>query len=81
MQQPPDPAPPPPSDGPDEGLGIRDLVGLGGLLVGAVVFGTLLGWLADQALGTDPALTLTGVAVGIVGGVAGCWVQVRRFLA
>jgi F0F1-type ATP synthase assembly protein I len=76
MQQPPDPPP----DGPDAGLDILGLFGLGGLLVGAVVFGTLLGWLGDQALGTDPALTLTGVAVGIVGGVAGCWVQVRRFL-
>jgi hypothetical protein len=45
------------------------------------VFGSLLGWLADQALGSDPALTLTGLALGIAGGLAGCWVQVRRFLA
>ena len=74
------PAEPPPV-GSDEGLGIRDLIGLGGVLVGAVVFGTLLGWLGDQALGSDPALTLTGLALGIVGGLAGCWVQVRRFLA
>jgi len=71
----------PPSGDSDEGLGIRELVGLGGVLVGAVVIGTLLGWLADQALGSDPALTLTGLALGVLGGVAGCWVQVRRFLA
>jgi hypothetical protein len=77
MQQPPQPPP----DGSDDGLGIRELVGLGGLLVGAVVFGTLIGWGLDQALGTDPALTLTGLAVGIAVGVAGCWAQVRRFLA
>jgi hypothetical protein len=69
------------SGGSNEGLGLRGLLGLGGILVGAVVFATLLGWLADQALGTDPALTLTGIAVGIAGGIGGCWVQVRRFLA
>jgi len=77
MQHPPDP----PSGGPDEGLGIREIVGLGSILVGAVVIGTLLGWLADEALGSDPALTLTGLTLGIVGGIAGCWMQVRRFLA
>ena len=82
MEHPPaDPAPQRPSDDPNDGLGLRDVFGLGGLLVGAVVFGTLLGWLADLALGTDPALTLTGLAVGIVGGVAGCWVRIRQFLA
>jgi F0F1-type ATP synthase assembly protein I len=77
MQHPPDR----PSGDPDEGLGIRELVGLGSILVGAVVIGTLLGWLADEALGSDPALTLTGLAIGTVGGIAGCWMQVRRFLA
>jgi F0F1-type ATP synthase assembly protein I len=76
MPQPADPHP----DGPNEGLGVLDLLGLGGLLVGAVVIGTLLGWLADQALATDPALTLTGIAVGVAGGIGGCWVRVRRFL-
>ena len=80
MPQPPDPTPDPHHVGPDEGLGLIGLLGLGGLLVGAVVLGTLLGWLADRALGTDPALTLTGIAVGIAGGIAGCWVRVRRFL-
>jgi F0F1-type ATP synthase assembly protein I len=77
MQQSPDQPP----NGSDEGLGIREVVGLGGLLVATVVFGTFLGWLADQALSTDPALTLTGLALGIAGGIAGCWVRVRRFLA
>jgi F0F1-type ATP synthase assembly protein I len=77
MQQPSEPAPP----GPDDGLGIGDLIGLGAVLVGSVVLGTLIGWLVDQALGSDPALTLAGLALGIAVGVVGCWVQVRRFLA
>jgi F0F1-type ATP synthase assembly protein I len=87
MQLPPtDPGPPQPrpsdrsSAGPDNGLGLRDVIGLGGLLVGAVVLSTLLGWVADHAFGTDPALTLAGLAIGIVGGIAGCWARVRRFL-
>jgi hypothetical protein len=68
-------------ESPDPGLGLREVVGLGGLLVGAVVLLTVLGWLGDQVLGTDPVLTLTGVAAGIVVGVVGCWVRIRRFLA
>jgi F0F1-type ATP synthase assembly protein I len=70
-----------PPAGPDSGLGLREIIGLGGLLVGAVVFGTLIGWLADAALDTSPALTLAGIAVGIATGIAGCWLQIRRFLA
>jgi hypothetical protein len=76
---PPDPASPPPTA--DEGLSLRDVVGLGGLLVATVVLLTLLGLAADAALGTEPALTLTGLALGIVCGIAGCWVRVRRHLA
>ena len=77
MQQSPEPTP----DGSDDGLGIRDLIGLGGVLVGAVVFGTLGGWALDLAFGTDPALTLTGLAIGIVAGIAACWARVRSYLA
>jgi Putative F0F1-ATPase subunit Ca2+/Mg2+ transporter len=80
QQPPPDPTPDPPGS-PDDGLGLREVAGLGGLLVGAVVFATLLGWLADAALDTEPALTLAGLALGITTGVVGCWVRVRRFLA
>ena len=46
----------------------RDLVGLGGLLVGAVVGGLVIGLLVDQALGTSPLFVLVGVLVGIVVG-------------
>jgi F0F1-type ATP synthase assembly protein I len=69
----------PPEDSGD-GLGLGDVIGLGSLLVGAVVAGTAIGWLLDEWLGTSPALSLVGVAVGIAGGIAGCWAQVRRYL-
>lgn len=58
----------------------RDLVGLGGLLVGAVVGGMVLGLLYDQHAGTSPAGVLVGVALGVVLGCAGFVVRVRRAL-
>lgn len=58
----------------------RDLVGLGGLLVGAVVGGLVLGVLADRAAGTAPAITLVGIALGIVAGGVGFWLRVRTAL-
>ncbi|HEY6935199.1 MAG TPA: AtpZ/AtpI family protein [Marmoricola sp.] len=58
----------------------RDLVGLGGLLVGAVVGGMVVGLLVDQAAGTTPLFVLVGLALGVVGGVWGCWVRVRAAL-
>jgi F0F1-type ATP synthase assembly protein I len=61
----------------DAGLRGRDLIGLGGLLVGAVVAGTLLGIVLDRALGTEPVLTVVGVFVGIIGAGAGFWLRVR----
>jgi F0F1-type ATP synthase assembly protein I len=62
------------------GLDLRDLLGLGGVLVAAVVAGMGLGWLVDNALDTTPVVTLAGLAVGVAGGVVGCWVRIRRFL-
>ena len=58
----------------------RDLVGLGGLLAGAVVVCTLLGYAADQSAGTSPVLTLVGVFVGIAAGGVGFWLRVRSVL-
>ena len=58
----------------------RDLIGLGGLLAGAVVVGTVLGLLIDNAAGTSPAFTLVGVALGIVSGGIGFWLKVRDAL-
>jgi F0F1-type ATP synthase assembly protein I len=63
-----------PSDG---GLRGRDLIGLGGLLVGAVVAGTLLGLLADDAAGTSPVFTLVGVFLGMALGALGFALRVR----
>jgi F0F1-type ATP synthase assembly protein I len=62
------------------GLDLRDLFGLGGMLAGAIVAGMALGWLVDSVLGSTPVFILVGLAVGVAGGIAGCWVQIRRFL-
>jgi F0F1-type ATP synthase assembly protein I len=61
----------------EAGLRGRDLIGLGGLLVGSVVVGTLLGIVLDRAFDTTPALTVVGVFAGIVGAAAGFWLRVR----
>ena len=64
----------------DNALRGRDLVGLGGLLAGAVVAGTLLGLLVDSQAGTEPVFTLVGVGLGIVSGAVGFWLRVRSAL-
>jgi len=66
--------------GPDSGLSGRDLIGLGGLLAGSVIVFTALGLVLDDAVGTSPAFTLVGVALGIVAGAVGFWVRVRSAL-
>ncbi|HET7387731.1 MAG TPA: AtpZ/AtpI family protein [Nocardioidaceae bacterium] len=58
----------------------RDLVGLGGLLVGCVVAGLVVGYVLDGVAGTTPALTLVGIFLGIAAGAVGFWLRVRRFL-
>jgi F0F1-type ATP synthase assembly protein I len=64
----------------DPGLRGRDLIGLGGLLVGAVVAGTVLGLLFDGAAETTPVFTILGVFLGIAGACVGFWVRVRSAL-
>ncbi|WP_395657661.1 AtpZ/AtpI family protein [Nocardioides sp.] len=66
--------------GPDAGLRGRDLIGLGGLLAGAVVAGLVIGYLVDDALGTEPVGVLVGIALGILGGCVGFVVKVRAAL-
>jgi F0F1-type ATP synthase assembly protein I len=62
------------------GVDLRDMLGLGGMLVGAIVAGMALGWLADTLLNTSPVFIVVGLAVGIAAGIAGCWMQIRQFL-
>lgn len=61
-------------------LGGRDLLTLGGLLVGCVVVGVALGQLADVWLDTSPLFVLLGIALGVVGAGVGFWFRVRAFL-
>ena len=65
---------PEPADAPLRG---RDLIGLGGILVGAIVAGTLLGLVADDAAGTTPVLTLVGVFLGMAFGALGFALRIR----
>jgi F0F1-type ATP synthase assembly protein I len=68
----------------DEGakptLDAWNLIGIGGYNVACLLVGIGLGRLVDGWLGTVPALTLAGLAVGIIMGVVGTWFQIRRFL-
>lgn len=64
----------------DQGLRGRDLIGLGGLLAGAVIAGTVLGLLLDSAADTTPVFTVIGVGLGIVAGAVGFWLRVRSAL-
>jgi F0F1-type ATP synthase assembly protein I len=64
-------------DSTDKTLRGRDLVGLGGLLVGV---GLVAGLLIDDAAHTSPAFTLVGLALGMVGGGFGFWARVRAAL-
>lgn len=68
------------SDDPDNGLRGRDLVGLGGLLVGAVVGGLVIGYLIDEQADTSPVFTLIGIGLGILAGGVGFWARVRSAL-
>jgi F0F1-type ATP synthase assembly protein I len=64
----------------DAGLRGRDLIGLGGLLAGAVIAGTILGLVLDHAMGTEPAFTMGGVFLGMLAGGIGFWARVRGAL-
>ena len=64
----------------ENGLRGWDLVGLGGLLAGSVIAGTVVGFLIDDVAGTSPAFTLVGIAGGMVAGGLGFWVRVRAAL-
>jgi len=66
--------------GPQAGLNGRDLIGLGGLLAGCVIAGTVLGLLVDHAAGSAPVGVLIGIALGMVAGAVGFVAKVRAAL-
>ena len=65
---------------PESTLRGRDLIGLGGMLAGAVILGIVAGLLVDHAAGTSPVFTLVGLALGVVAGGLGFWFRVRAVL-
>jgi F0F1-type ATP synthase assembly protein I len=67
---------------PSRGSGLRgrDLIGLGGFLIAAVVGGLLIGLLVDQLVGTSPVFVLVGIFLGIVAAAVGFWHRVRDAL-
>jgi F0F1-type ATP synthase assembly protein I len=67
-------------DSSDNALRGRDLVGLGGLLAGAVIAGMVIGYLIDDAAGSSPVGVLVGIGLGIVLGAVGFWLKVRAAL-
>ena len=64
----------------ENGLRGRDLVGLGGLLAGAVIAGAVLGLVADNLADSSPTFTLVGIGLGILAGCLGFWIRVRAAL-
>jgi F0F1-type ATP synthase assembly protein I len=64
----------------DAALRGRDLIGLGGLLVGSVVVCTILGLDVDRSTGSSPTFTLIGVGAGIALAVVGFWLRIRSAL-
>ena len=71
----------PDSQGPSsQGPSIRDLLTLGGMLVGSIVTGLVIGLLLDSWWDTSPAFVLVGTALGIVAAGTGFWLRVRTFL-
>src|SRR3954465_4872832 len=64
----------------DNGLRGRDLIGLGRLPAGCVIVGMVVGYLVDDAAGTEPVGVLVGIGLGILAGIAGFIVKVRAAL-
>jgi F0F1-type ATP synthase assembly protein I len=67
-------------DEPESTLRGRDLVGLGGLLAGAVVVGLVVGLVIDAKADTSPVFTLVGIGLGILSGAVAFALRVRAAL-
>jgi F0F1-type ATP synthase assembly protein I len=72
--------PRPPRDEGPVGPNPLALLGLGFAVAACVAGGMALGWFVDQQLGTAPVFILLGLASGIVLGVFGAIIEVRRNL-
>lgn len=73
-------AEPPPNGRGSDGPGIRDLLSLGGMLVGCIVVGVAIGLFADARLGSSPSGVLIGTGLGILAASAGFVLRVRGYL-
>jgi len=50
----------------------------GGSFLGSILAGTLLGYLADHWLGTEPWLVVVGILLGAYSGFARMWAYSKR---
>lgn len=50
----------------------------GGSFLGSILSGTLLGYLADRWLGTEPWLVVVGILVGSYAGFVKVWQYMKR---
>lgn len=64
----------------DAAISGREVIGLGGALVGCVVAGMVIGWLADAQWGSSPVGILVGLGVGVVVAVVGSWLRIATYL-
>ena len=64
------------SDGP----GVRDLLALGGMLVGCIVAGLTVGLVVDRQADSSPLGVLVGTGLGIVAAGIGFWLRVRAYI-
>ena len=54
----------------------RELIGIGSAIAGLIAGGMLIGWFIDTRADSSPALTLVGLAVGIV---TACFYAYQKF--
>ncbi|PZS16546.1 MAG: hypothetical protein DLM60_15315 [Pseudonocardiales bacterium] len=59
---------------------LATLLSLGAATAGILLVGLGLGWLADEVVGTLPAFTLVGLAVGIIGAGGYIYTKFTTFL-